>query len=399
VQSELLRLIVAQVFLHSTLAGNRMAAPLLALSLGYSAAAVGLLLALFGLSQLLLALPFGRYVDRHGLRPVMVRAVLAACLAGVLAAAWPSFLVLCAMALLTGGAAAAILIAVQRQVGRLTDDLSQLRRSFSWLAIGPAVSNVMGPVAVGFLIDHAGPQAASPQGFSAAFFFMAAVPLVTWWLLRRVEDVGPALPQEVQQGSVWQAWHLLRLPGIGRLMLVNWFVAATWDVHALVIPLLGVERGLSASQIGLVLAAFAVATGLVRVVLPLVAERLREWAVLVVAMLATAVIFAVYPFTDSAWTMALCSFLIGLALGTVQPMVMSMLHQITPMQRQGEVLGLRLMSVTAAGVVIPLLLGSVSALIGLHGVLWVVAAWVGLGSRSAFSLRRIHAEQGRDESG
>lgn len=388
-RSELLRLILAQIFLHSTLAGNRMAAPLLALHLGYSAAAVGFLLALFGMSQLLLAVPFGRYVDRHGSRPIMFRAVIAASLAGVLAAAWPVFGALCVMALLTGGAAGATVIAVQRQVGRLSEDLAQLRRSFSWLAIGPALSNVLGPLAVGFLIDHAGPQPASLRGFQAAFIFMGAVPLVTWWLLRRISETAPAAADAQPQGSAWQAWKLLRLPGVGRLMLVNWFVAASWDVHALVIPLLGVERSLSASQIGMVLGAFALATGLVRVVLPLIAERLREWAVLVTAMLVTAVVFGLYPFTDSAWTMALCSFFIGLALGTVQPMVMSLLHQVTPPERQGEVLGLRLMSVTASGVFVPLLLGSASALIGLHGLLWVVAVWVGLGSRSALSLRRL----------
>lgn len=388
-RSELLRLILAQIFLHSTLAGNRMAAPLLALHLGYSAASVGFLLALFGLSQLLLAVPLGRYVDRHGSRPIMVRSVIAASLAGVLAAVWPVFGVLCVMALLTGGAAGATVIAVQRQVGRLSEDQAQLRRSFSWLAIGPALSNVLGPLAVGFLIDHAGAQPASQQGFQAAFIFMAAVPLATWWLSRRISDTRPALTDALPQGSVWQAWHLLRLPGIGRLMLVNWFVAASWDVHALVIPLLGVERSLSASQIGMVLGAFALATGLVRVVLPVIAERLREWAVLVAAMLVTAVAFGIYPLTDSAWTMATCSFFMGLALGTVQPMVMSLLHQVTPPERQGEVLGLRLMSVTASGVFVPLLLGSVSALIGLHGLLWLVALWVGLGSRSALSLRRL----------
>lgn len=386
---ELLRLILAQIFLHSTLAGNRMAAPLLALHLGYSAAAVGLLLALFGLSQLLLAVPIGRYIDRRGSRPVLLASVGVASLAGLIAAIWPIFGVLCLTALLTGGAAGATVIAVQRQVGRLSEEPSELRRSFSWLAIGPALSNVIGPLAVGFLIDHAGPAPASLPGYQAAFVCMALVPLVTWGLLRRLREVAPELGDGASQGPVWHAWQLLRLPGIGRIMLVNWFVAASWDVHGLVIPLLGVERGLSASEIGIVLGSFALATGLVRVVLPLVVERLREWIVLVSAMLVTAVMFGLYPFTDSAWTMAICSFLIGLALGTVQPMVMSLLHQITPSQRQGEVLGLRLMSVTASGVFVPLLLGSVSALIGLHGLFWLVAAWVGLGSRSALGLRRL----------
>ena len=65
---ELLRLVTAQVCVHSAMTGARLAAPLLALQLGYSAAQVGVLLALFALSPVVLALPAGRLADRHGLR-------------------------------------------------------------------------------------------------------------------------------------------------------------------------------------------------------------------------------------------------------------------------------------------------------------------------------------------
>ncbi len=65
---ELVRLIAGQIFLHACMAGTRMAAPLLALRQGYSEAAVGVLLALFALTQVFLALPAGRFADRHGLR-------------------------------------------------------------------------------------------------------------------------------------------------------------------------------------------------------------------------------------------------------------------------------------------------------------------------------------------
>jgi MFS family permease len=102
-------------------------------------------------------------------------------------------------------------------------------------------------------------------------------------------------------------------------------------------------------------------------------------------------LFVLYPMLPSALAMGLCSFLMGVALGVVQPMVMSMLHQITPVERQGEALGLRLMAVTATGVVVPLLFGSVSALIGFSGVCWLVAAVLGTGMRPAWRLREIEA--------
>ena len=68
-----------------------MAAPLLALRQGYSAVLVGVLIALFALTQVFLALPSGRYADKHGLkRPVML-SVLASSMGAVLAAIWPVF--------------------------------------------------------------------------------------------------------------------------------------------------------------------------------------------------------------------------------------------------------------------------------------------------------------------
>jgi MFS family permease len=396
VNPQLLRLIGGQIFLHSTLAGNRMAAPLWALGAGYSPAAVGVLLALFGASQMLLAVPVGRYVDRHGMRLAILCSVAAACLGGLLAMIWPVFGVLCLTALLTGGATAATVIAIQRQVGRLSSGGADLRRSFSWLAIGPSISNVIGPLAVGFLIDHAGPSPGSQQGFQAAFALMAGVPLVTWWLLRRVlraSQVTQASSMQ-PQAPLRQTLQLLRHPGIARLMLVNWLISSSWDVHSLVVPFIGVARGLSASQIGMILGAFALATGLVRLLLPLLAERVSEWALISGSMLVNCALFVLYPMLPSALAMGLCSFLMGVALGVVQPMVMSMLHQITPVERQGEALGLRLMAVTATGVVVPLLFGSVSALIGFSGVCWLVAAVLGTGMRPAWRLREIEAPAG-----
>ncbi len=123
-------------------------------------------------------------------------------------------------------------------------------------------------------------------------------------------------------------------------------------------PILGHERGYSASVIGSILGAFAIAAAVIRVFLPMLAAHLREWVVVSMAMAITALLFAVYPLMPSALTMGLCSVLLGLTLGSVQPMIMSTLHQITPAHRQGEALALRLMSINASSVVMPLLFGT-----------------------------------------
>ena len=382
---ELARLIVAQICLHACMAGTRMAAPLLALREGYSPAAVGVLLALFALTQVFLALPAGRFADRHGLRRPISYSVFAAVLGAAAAVAFPIFPVLCFAALMTGGATGAAVISLQRHVGRAAVGALQLRQVFSWLSIGPAVSNFIGPFSAGLLIDHVGALPGSTSGYRAAFLLMAILPLASWFLVRKTRELPPVIA--ASGGPQPRAWDLMRQATFRRLMLVNWFLSSCWDVHTFVVPVLGFERGISASVIGTILGSFAVAAALIRTVMPLVAAHLREWKVLAASMLITAVLFGIYPLMHSAIGMGICSVLLGLALGMVQPMVMSMLHQITPEARHGEALGLRLMAINASSVVMPMLFGSAGALVGIAGVFWATGTMVGLGSRAAWLLK------------
>ena len=386
----LVRLILAHVCVHACMAGTRLAAPLLALREGYGAMQVGFLLALFALTQVFLALPAGRYADRHGLRRPMIYAVVAAIAGAAMAAILPTYPVLCFAALSTGGATGVASIVLQRHVGRVAEGATQLKQVFSWLAIGPAFSNFFGPFVAGLLIDHAGAAPGDLFGYRVAFGLMAALPILTWLLVRRAVELPPV--PEVPGAGKPRVWDLLREPMLRRLLLVNWALSSCWDVHTFVVPILGHERGLSASVIGTILGAFAIAAAVVRIVMPILAERLREWAVITGAMLVTAVLFAVYPLLPTAWTMGLVSVLLGLALGSVQPMVMSTLHQITPEHRHGEALGLRLMSINASSVLMPMLFGALGSLIGVAGLFWIVGAAVGGGSRAAWLLRPAPAK-------
>ncbi|MBI5274966.1 MAG: MFS transporter [Burkholderiales bacterium] len=359
------------------MAGIRLAAPLQALRGGYSEAAVGFLVALFALTQVFFALPAGRFADRAGVRRPIALGVGFAVFGAAMAVAWPVFPVLCLAALLTGGATGCASIAMQRHVGRVAHSPTELRRVFSWMAIGPAIANFMGPFLAGTLIDL--------SGFRGAFALMALLPLATLLCLRQVHDLPALVPQPVRKGQ--KAWDLAYEPSFRRLLVVNWLIASCWDVHTFIVPVLGHERGLSASVIGSILGAFAIAAAVVRLVLPVVASRVREWALIAGVMIVTALVFAAYPLMPGPVTMGLCSVLLGLALGSVQPMVMSMLHQITPEHRHGEAVALRVIVINASSVAMPMLFGAAGAVVGVKGVFWLMGSCVGAGSRLAFRLR------------
>jgi predicted MFS family arabinose efflux permease len=370
-------LIGVQVCLNGCMAGMRMAAPLLALHMGQGATAVGMLLALFAIVQLFLSLPAGRYADRHKLRnPVMLCMGLSTLGAG-LAAIWPIFPMLCLAATLCGSANGAAVIVLQRHAGRLAHDPVKLRQVFSWMAIAPSIANFVGPFLAGLAIDHA--------GFRACFALMALLALCSWLAVRKASELPPEdKGDEPPRGS---AWDLLGDARMRLLLLVNWLLSSCWDVHTFVLPILGHERGISASVIGIILGLFAVAATVVRLFLPLVVAHLKEWAVLTTAMVTTAILLGVYPLTQSPLMMAVCSILLGFSLGGVQPMIMSMLHQITPVHRQGEVLGLRMISINVSSILTPLVFGTVGAAVGVASVFWAVAASVACGARAAWKLK------------
>ncbi|MED5620132.1 MFS transporter [Ideonella sp. BN130291] len=371
----ILALIIGQVGLHSTMAGTRMAAPLQALREGYSAWTVGVLMALFAAAPVLLALPAGRLADRHGYhRPVHIAAGLS--IAGALLAVlstWlqgtPHLLLLFAAASLCGGGANVGLIAIQRTAGRSARDSTERMRVFSWLGVAPSLSNVVGPVMAGLLIDGA--------GFWAAYGFLLLLPLVSVGVARLVPRERPVrLPRPPGR----TAWDLWRVPGLQRLMIVNWLLSACWDVHSFAVPILGHERGFSASTIGLVLGVFPLSVSAVRLLIPLLAHRMQEAQVLRAAMVGTGLVFCIYPLVASPWLMAACATVLGVTLGCVQPMIMSTLHRLTPHDRHGEAIALRSMTLNLSSTVMPLLFGAAGTALGVAPLFWLMGASVGGGN-------------------
>lgn len=358
------------------MAGARLATALLALSQGYSNAAVGALVAQFALMQVFLSLPAGRFADRHGLKRPVTCSVIAATTGLCLAAAWPIYPVLCLSALLCGGATGTAAIALQRHVGRLARSPAQLRTVFTWVATAPAMAIVIGPAAAGFIIDRA--------GFRAAFLIMALWPVAAWLLSRMAAEGAAAGTGGKAAGTTWE---LLRAPYMSVLLLMNLFMSISWELHAFMVPVLGHERGLHASQIGTILACCAAGVAAVRVAVPLFAARLAEWLLITLAVALAGVLIIAYPFAPSTLAMCAASTLIGMTLGCVQPMVLSMLHQITPAERQGEALAIRMMTVNASAVTIPIVLGAVSAISGPASVFLVTGIVALAGSTLGRRLR------------
>lgn len=381
----LLALVIGQVGIHAAMAGLRLAAPLQTLREGYSAWSVGLLMALFAAAPVLLAMPSGRMADRYGYhRPVHLAVALSAL--GAVCAVASTFLegalhfgLLCVSAMLCGSGANIGMLAIQRTAGLAARDGTERMRIFSWLGVAPSFANMVGPVALGFMIDWA--------GFAAAYALMFPLVGLTLWSARQVPRM-PVPGPVAGTGQKGSAWSLLQAPGMKRLLLANWLLSTCWDVHAFAVPIIGHDRGFSASTIGLILGTFTLSVSLIRLVIPALAHRVEETAVIRRAMLGTAAVFALYPLAANPWQMGLCAVLLGITLGCTQPMVMSTLHHLTPDNRHGETLAFRSMAINLSSTLMPLFFGAVGVAVGASALFWAVGASVAGGSWAVAGLKR-----------
>lgn len=357
-------LIATIICVHACMATTRVTASLWVLNQGYGEASVGMLLSLFAVAPIVLSLWAGRLADRHGFhRPVGVGVVLAF-VGALLALLIPKLWAIATGCLLCGGAVAVAAVALQREAGLMAEEPGELKKIFSWMALGPALSNALSPIIAGLLIDHI--------GMTAAFGFAALLPLLAWALARKV----PRNPPKVVTKSFREpaAWDLFRLPAYRRLLLVNLALSAGWDAHSFVVPVVGHARGLSAASIGLVLGSFALAATVVRLAIVRFADDIDEARALRAAMALATLTFIAYAWLPGTLGLMLGSALLGTALGSVQPMILAMMHRATPPERHGQALGLRMLTVNGATVSMPMGFGMLAAATALAAPMWVMAA-------------------------
>ena len=366
----LIALIALGIANHVVLAGNRVAVTLNALHLGASTAVVGVLLALYAFLPMLCAVAAGRFSDRVGVRRPMLLGSLALAAGASLPAMLPGFPALFASATIVGVSFMLFQVATQNATGEMGGPV-QRAHNFSLLALGYSVSAVLGPLITGFTNDHG--------SYALAFAVLALVPLVPAAILGAGRLALPGLHAARAAKPGGGALALLMHRQLRRVFFVNVLLAVGWDLHTIVIPVYGASLGLSASQIGMILAAFAAATFVIRFSMRWILLRFTEHQVLTIALVTAGIVYLLFPFSASAPTLMALSFALGLGLGMSQPMVMSLLHSHAPPGRMGEAAGVRMSLVQSMAVAVPLTFGALGATVGLTPVFWSVGVCLATG--------------------
>jgi MFS family permease len=364
----LIALIALGIFNHTVLTGGRVTVALYVLAQGASPLIVGTLMGLYAFLPMLLSVAAGRLSDRLGVRRPMLLGSWGIMLGAIVPCLLHGVAPLFVSTSLIGVSFMLFQISMQNATGA-SGPPSERARNFSLLALGYSISLFGGPLLAGFLIDHA--------SFRTAFAVLAVLPLVPIVVIGRDRISLPRLHKAHASDSKGGLIELLGNARLRRVFVVNGLLSMAWDLHSFFIPIYGAKIGLSASRIGVILASFAAATFTVRLFMPKIAQRFSEFEVLTGALFVAGVAFALFPFVEQVGALMALSFTLGLALGSGQPMVMSLLYSMAPAGRMGEAAGVRMTIVNASTFAMPLLFGAVGSTLGLAPVFWTVGAALG----------------------
>ena len=362
---EILYFVVLNSLGHVAFVGSRMTSALFALELGASPLEVGVVMALFAALPMLLSLFAGRLIDRSGPRRPLLAAFAGLACAGALLFLFPRLETLYLASTLFGVSFMFVHIAMNSVIGAHGRPEDR-PLNFSWLALSFSISASLGPLIAGFAIDGLGHAAA----FAVLAVFPALALCLLLWQRRR------ALPRPLRppmQGK-HHVLDLFRVPGLRRTFLVSGMMAMGWDLYAFLMPLYSVRIGLNAVTIGFIMATFAVATLVVRLAMPVLIRRVRQWRIITASLVIAGASYLLFPLVQSAPLLMAISFVLGIGLGCAQPVIMSLLYEAAPEGRQGEAVGIRTTMINASQTFIPLGSGALSLALGMAPVFWLLAA-------------------------
>jgi MFS family permease len=342
----------------STQAG-RVLLTLEALRLGANPFAVGALAATFSAFPMLFAWIAGRLADRFGSRSLLMSgAVGSSCgmLVPFLVPALPALYVAAAM---LGLGSSFYNVSVQNLVGILGKP-GEHAKQFSNFSMVAAFASFIGPMISGFSIDH--------MGFGTAYLILALIAFVPVLMLAGQDGILPR--GKHRAGPEASVGGMLFTSSVRRVLVTSSLVQLGVDLFQFYLPIHGYAAKLSASEIGVILAMFAAASFVVRLIMPRLIARSNEETVLAYAFCVGAASFILIPLFTNAIALSLIAFLFGLGLGCGAPITMMLTYAQSPEGRSGEALGLRMTANHLARVVGPLLFGSVGSVFGLFAVFW-----------------------------
>jgi MFS family permease len=361
--------ILLTVLTHTAFKGSKVAISLYAIQFGATPFEIGILFSMYSVFPVLLSVYAGKISDRMGFRAPMMLGAFGLTIGLLLPFLFPKLVSLYASAVLIGMCYIFYTVSIQHLIGAAGEG-HERTRNYSIYSVGVAVTAMLGPTTAGFAIDLIGHR--------QTYLLLAVLPGLPFLALLIFPNMLPRAPAKHDEAkSAHRVMDLVRDAPLRRAFITAGLVETGLELFNFFLPIYGHYSGLSASQIGICMGAFAAALLLVRGIMPMLARRTSEESVLSGSLFLAGATALVFPLVSSFALLTLMSFVLGLGLGCGSPLSMILAYNRAPAGRAGEAVGVRQTVNKAAEVVMPIVFGSLSTALGMMPVFWMEAAILG----------------------
>jgi MFS family permease len=356
-----------------------------ALEVGVDPANLGLLSAVFSVAPVLFALRIGRILDRRNELLFIIGGNVLMGLSGLVLAFSGSAIGVFLLFGIFGIGHFVAAFATQPLLARFSDPGNYDQR-FAAYSFSASVGQMLGPAAGGAVAGSGTPDEITRALVVGSLIALAIVaPLA---LVRPPGAARPVPPPSTAAQGGASLLTLLRLPDVGRAILVSTTVLSAIDILIVYMPALGEQRLWTASIVGAMLAVRAGSSMAMRLVLGWLAARYERRVLLVTSMAVSAAALVAVPFVDSIPVTFALMIAAGAGLGIGQPMTMAWVASLAPPGTRATLLSVRVTGQAAGQVVFPVAAGMMALVAGASGVLGATGVIVAANLLLSFAPRR-----------
>ncbi|MDB5570701.1 MAG: putative arabinose efflux permease, family [Hyphomicrobiales bacterium] len=365
--------------------------PLWLAGTGASAAAIGLIIGAKHILPFFFAIHGGALMDRFGARRLMILCSMASVIALPLfpVVGWLPAVV--ALQMLSGFGSAMGWLGAQTLFGQTTHGNPALAGRF---AFALRMGGFVGPPLAGLAWDHTGVAG----GF--AFLCLWAFGTVACsFLVPRQDDVVPEGGRRLRAADLAPkvadyraALRLATIPAMSVVLMVTVVRIAASSVQDSFYPLYLHTIGFSATEIGVLMTTSAATAAASALLIGHVLRYMSGMWALVIATAGSVIFVSITPLMTSFTAFAVVGALRGVCMGVSQPLMLSMLIEVSGRGSQGKGAALRTTANRAAATITPISMGVVAAFSGLAASFLIVGgALLGaVGLIAIHLLRRPH---------
>lgn len=356
-------LLLIQTLYSTALCGTRPIVSLYADSLDASPVVIGLLVSIYALLPMLLAIRIGKWLDQYGARSMNNIGACGTLVSLLVPMLYPNLGTLFFSQLIIGVSQLFVILSLQKTVGNWSGNRDKLIAAFT---LTGSLGELTGPLISGFSYEHYGFQIS--LGIS---FLLTLLALVSGSVIKATYWKSGAASIKENSFTTGSAWDMLQHVDLRKAMVISGLVLYSKDLYVAFFPVYAISRGLSPGTIGIIISILGGLGMVVRLFqFPLV-QNFGRGRVLTTTLIISGIAYLLIPSTVNVIILAALTGLLGVGLGLGQPLSLVYALNLTPMERHGEVLGVRITFNRASQFAAPFILGGIGGLAGLATVFWI----------------------------